>query len=329
MKKLSNNFIKYFVISLFLLINIDSIAQIDIFTKNDIDIVKEDSIEINKIIELSQLNKEIEYTDNLTSEKKVNVEIIIIRSKIIVDSNLLDSYPNLKFIARVGVWLDKINLEECKKRWIKVLNTPWANADSVADLVLAGTLNLARKLNKEFSWIENRFDYLWNNIWEKSVWIIGFWNIWKKIYNRFKAFWVKKFYIFDPFLEKSDVEKNEFCEFLEKKENLFSKSDVISFHIPLLNSTKNFLWEKEFKLLKKDVILINTSRWGIIDENILINFLKENTKSWFFADVWEEENELKNPKKELLELTNSIITPHIWAMTKESERNMHFFKELN
>lgn len=272
---------------------------------------------------LEKKHQIFELDDDFNPEE---IDVIIIRSKTKVDKNLLDKYPNLKYVARVGVGLDKIDLQECKKRNIKVLNTPGANADSVADLVLAWVLNLIRNLNLSFKWIENRFDYMWEEIGWKSVWIIGFWNIWRKVYERFKAFWVKQFYIFDPFLKKEDVEKNEFCQYLERKEDLFKFSDIISFHIPLLDSTKNFLWEKDFKLLKNNIILVNTSRWWIIQEDALISFLKANPQSKFFADVWEEEP--NQPKKELLELPNSLITPHIWAMTKQAEKKMHYFKEL-
>ena len=274
---------------------------------------------------LEKNNEIIWFWEDYNSEE---IEAIIIRSKVKIDKELLGKFKNLKFVARVWVGLDKVDLEECKKRNIKVLNTPWVNADSVGDLVLAAVLTLSRKLNKSFLGLENRFDYMWNEIWTKTVWIIGFWNIWRKVYERFKGFWVKKFYIFDPFLKKDDVEKNNFCEFVGKKEDIFSNSDIISFHIPLLPQTKNFLWKKEFNLLKKEVFIVNTSRWWIIDEIELIKFLKENSNSNFFADVWEEENKLLNPKKELLELENSLITPHIWAMTKEAEEKMHYFKEL-
>lgn len=254
------------------------------------------------------------------------IEAVIIRSKTEINSDFLNKYTSLKYIARVWVGLDKINLSECKNRDIKVLNTPLANMDSVADLVLTWVLNLSRNINLGFSWIENRFNYMWNEIWAKSVWIIGFGNIWKKVYDRFLSFWVKDFFIFDPFLKKEDVEKNKFCKYLEKKEDIFKLSDIITFHIPLLPATKNFLWIEEIKLLKKDVTLVNTSRWWIIDENNLIEFLKENKYANFFADVWEEEPE--DPKKELLELKNILLTPHIGAMTKQAEEKMHFFKEL-
>lgn len=277
-----------------------------------------------------------EYLDYLEKNNQVfeigekyeneEIEAVVIRSNTGIDSNFLDEYKNLKIIARVWVGLDKIDLNECKNRNIQVLNTPWMNADSVADLVLAGILNLSRNLNKPFDWIENRFEYMWYELCNKSVWIIWFGNIWRKIYSRLLAFGVKKFYIFDPFLKKDDVESNQFCEFVEDKNIVFEKSDIISFHIPLLESTKNFLWKKEMKLLKPEVMLINTSRWWIINESVLAHFLKENENSRFFADVWEEEP--NDPKLELLDLENVLITPHIWAMTKEAEEKMHFFKEL-
>ena len=275
---------------------------------------------------LKYLEKNNEIFELKNNFKPSEIDIIIIRSKIKVDKKLLDNYPNLKYVARVGVWLDKVDLQECKKRWIQVLNTPGANADSVADLVLWWILNLLRNLNYWFRGLENRFDYLWEELNSKSIWIIWFGNIWRKIYKRAKAFWVSKFYIFDPFLKKEDVEKNEFCEFFLKKEDLFKKSDIITFHIPLLESTKNFLWKEEFKLLKENIILVNTSRWWIIDENELIDFLQKNKQARFFADVWEEEP--NQPKETLSKLQNVLLTPHIGAMTKQAEKKMHYFEKL-
>ncbi len=279
---------------------------------------------------LEKNNQIFEFWDDYKNEE---IEVIIIRSKIIVNKDLLNKYPNLKYVARVWVGLDKVDLKECKKRDIQVLNTPWANANAVADLVLAWVLNLVRNLNlgmyletENDRFIDDRFEYMGFELQNKSIWIIGFGNIWKRVYERFLAFWVKKFYIFDPFLKKDDVEKNKYCEFVEDKNDIFKNAEIISFHIPLLESTKNFLWKKEIKLLKNDVVLVNTSRWWIINEKVLVHFLKENKNARFFADVWEEE--LQDPKPELLELPNVLITPHIGAMTREAEEKMHFFKDL-
>ena len=75
---------------------------------------------------------------------------------------MLNRYSNLKYIARVGVGLDKVDLQECKKRWIKVLNTPGANANAVADLVLAWVLNLSRNLSLGFKFsYSTKPNYFW------------------------------------------------------------------------------------------------------------------------------------------------------------------------
>ena len=270
---------------------------------------------------LKKWNKIFWFNDDFKEEE---INIIIIRSKIVVDRKLLDLYKNLKYIFRVWVWLENIDLDECKKREIEVLNTPWANSDSVADLVIWWILNLTRKLDYWYEWIENRFAYMWPWISWKTVAIFWFWNIWKKVYLRLKGFWIKEFLIYDPFLSKEEIEKFDLCKKIDDKKELFKNADIISFHLPLLDSTKNFLWQKEMKILKKDVIIINTSRWWIINENKLIDFLIKYPNTYYFADVWEEEP--ADPKIELLELENVLITPHIWAMTFEAEEKMHYFE---
>ena len=277
---------------------------------------------------LDYLEKKYEIYELSDNFKKEDIDIIIVRTKTIVDKDLIDSFKNLKYIARVGVWTDNIDMNYCKKKWIKVLNTPWANTNAVSELVIAWILNLLRKLCWEFLWKEKRFYYMWVELYTKKVWIFWFWNIWKKVYEKLKSFWVKQFFIYDPFLKKEDIEKNEFCTYIEDKNYVCKNANIISLHIPLLKETKNFIWKEQIKLFSDDMIIVNTSRWWIIDENSLITFLKHNEQAWYFADVWEEEQQGKEPKKDLLNLPNVIITPHIWALTVQAERKMHYFKEL-
>lgn len=250
------------------------------------------------------------------------VEAIIIRSKITVNSELLDSYPNLKYVCRVWVGLDKINVYECSNRWIKVLNTPWANSASVADLVLWGILSLLRKTSKKWTSLDDRFQFFGENLENKKIWFIGFGNIAKKVQTRISRFPNNEFFFFDPYID-SDIWNTKK---ITDKSWIFANCDIISFHIPLTPETENFLWKDEFSLLKNNAKIINTSRWGIIDENELIKFLSVNPNSGAFLDTWEEEPE--KPKQELKELENCIITPHIGAMTEESNKNMHIFKEF-
>lgn len=255
--------------------------------------------------------------------KKEKIDWIIIRSGVKADKKLINSYPNLKYILRIWVWLDNIDIEEAKKRNIIIKNTPWVNSSAVAELVLWWILSLLRKTYKKWNNLDDRFNLLWDELNNKTIWIIWFWAIWKKIYNLINAFWNNKFLIYDPFLNPNDF-KEENIYFVSDKKELFKNSDIISFHIPLLDSTKDFLGWEDFKLLKENVKIINSSRWWVVNEDDLIKFLKENKQSWAFIDTWVWEPLIYN--KWFDELENILITPHLWAMTNDANEKMHRFE---
>lgn len=251
-----------------------------------------------------------------------DIEIIIIRTKILADKNLIEKFKNLKYIFRIWVWLDNVDIDFAKQKNIKVLNTPWANSKAVAELVIWWILSLLRKTYESWNF-ENRFIFMWDELENKNIWIIWFWNIAKKVFNLINAFWENNFFIYDPFLNQE--EKNIYWKYLVyDKKDIFKNCDIITFHIPLNNNTKDFLWKDDFELLKPDVKIINTARWWIINENALYEFLNKNPQAWAYIDTLEDE-------KNYLESTlhnarNCIITPHIWAMTIQANKNMHFFE---
>ena len=275
----------------------------------------------------------IEHLDYLKPENKIfssedefdsdEIDILIVRTFIKVTKKTLDTYKNLKIIAKVWVWTDNIDVIECEKRWIKIVTNPWINSDSVAELIVGWILYIKRKLYIEFSWVENRNFYMWSLIKWKTFWIIWFWNIWKCLYKKLIWFWIKEFLILDRHLTQEEANSYDFVTLVKDKKDFFKKADFISIHIPLVDSTRNFIWQKEIKLLKKDVMLINSSRGWIINENKWLEFLHENPEASYLADVWEEEP--NDPKMDFLEMENVLITPHIWAMTKETDILMHKF----
>lgn len=258
--------------------------------------------------------------ESIISTEKIDG--IIIRSKVKIDSNLLHEYKNIKYVLRIWVWIENIDINLLKEKNIILKNTPWANSQAVAELCVWAILGLLRGTYKAFNNIDDRFNFMWSELDNKTIWIVGFWNIWKILYKITNSFWNNNYIIYDPFVNPTDFNYANIT-FTDNKSHLFKNSDIISFHIPLSEETKNFLWWDDFYLLKKNIKILNSSRWWIINENDLINFLKENPESWAFLDTWEEEP--KNPKKDFLDLENCIITPHIWAMTEESNKRMHFF----
>lgn len=256
----------------------------------------------------------------------LEIDAIIVNIKNI-DSSVLDKFPNLQYVCRKWVWLDMIDLDECKNRWIKVLNTPIANFSSVSDITVWWIISLLRKTYKNFETLEDRSKFLWKELSEVKVWILWFGNIWRSVYSKLKWFQVKEFEIYDPFCDKENIEQNVNCKKIDDTKSIYKDCDVIIFTLPLFPETKHILWWDDFELLKNDAIVVNVSRWWIVDENWLVKFLKNNSDAWAFVDVWE--NEPNPPRADLKELENCIITPHIGAMTKKAYKNMHYFKELD
>lgn len=263
----------------------------------------------------------IEY-NNSHSPEDIDAIIINITK---INASILDKYSNLKYIFRTWVGLDMVDLGECKKRNIEVVNTPWANADSVADITVWWIIWLLRKTYLHFNSLDDSFNYLWKEVWQNTVWIFWFGMIGKWIYKRLMAFWVKSFYIYDPYIREEDINEFKFCKKIEDKNFILKNSDIISLNLPLLKETVNFIWKVEFELLKNNVTIANSARWWIIEEKYLIEFIKKNKNSGVYLDVWE--NEPWNPNKELKRLKNCIITPHIWAMTSCAYKRMHTFKK--
>lgn len=268
----------------------------------------------------------ISYETDISPDK---IEWIIIRVQIKATSDFIKTMPNLRYIFRVGVWLDNIDLAYCKNNNIKVVNTPWANADAVADIVLWAILSLSRKTNIHKYNRQHRYDYEWNQITSQTIGIVWFGNIGKKIHKRLLAFGAQKFLIYDPFLSAKIVSKYTWCIYIDKLDNLTLQADIITLHLPLTTDTYHIISSGSLANAKPNLKLINTSRGGIIDEKALYKFLSANIWAWAMIDVWESEPSFDWIVNDLMKLPNFILTPHIWAMTTEATKNMHYFSELD
>ena len=121
---------------------------------------------------------------------------------------------------------------------------------------------------------------------------------------------------YDPFFQKSDV--SEFNISLVEQENLFSLSDVISIHLPLTNDTKDLINENSFNLMKRNPIIINSSRGSIVNELDLIEAYSQNVISGFALDVYSSEPVQEDFYKQISNSMNCILTPHNSGVTSES-----------
>ena len=229
---------------------------------------------------------------------------------------VLDSLPKLKCISRVGVGLDSIDLDYAEKKGVKILNTPNGPTRSVAEFTLAMALSLLRRIPQAHNDMKN-------NIWKKqvgnlfshkTVGIIGLGRIGKNVAELFSSigFNIIGFDI-NPdqiWAKKNNIKLKSFNEVL-------SEADILTLHVPG-DINEPLIKEIDFVKMKKESLLINLSRGGVVDERALFEALKNNKIKGAATDVYEEEPYIGDLNK----LDNIILTPHIGSYTMEGKLKM-------
>ena len=265
---------------------------------------------------------------------KNHIEIILVRSATIINSEILNNCKSIKLVGRAGVGLDNIDLVSAKKNNVRVFNTPNASSNSVAELVISHLLSANRNLH-----ITNRnmplngdtkFKEIKSNsskckeVMSKTLGIIGLGRIGQEVAKR--AFSLGMNVIaFDKNIEKTKIKldhiknQNIFFDLITSSlDDVLKESDFITLHIPKIND-KPFIGRDEFNIMKKGVGIINTSRGGLIDESELIKFLNNKKVSFAALDVYENE---PTPNIQLLMHDKISLSPHIGGSTVEAQERI-------
>lgn len=248
-------------------------------------------------------------------EKAKDAEILMLRATSLdlkLNKEILEQFPALKFIATMSTGFDHIDIEECRKRNIKVSNIPTYGENTVAEYTFALLLLLSRKINyasnkrKRFSELElEGFDL--NG---KTIGIIGSGKIGLRAISLAKAFGMNVI-AYDIFENKEAEEKLGF-EYVSLEE-LLSNSDIISLHAPLTEQTHHIINEKSIQLIKRGAIIINTARGGLVDNKALIKALNENIITAASLDVIDGEKENTEFFEQLAEVQELIKHPRVIA----------------
>ena len=248
-----------------------------------------------------------------------NFDILIVRNKTQVNKEILKNASSLKFIGRLGVGLDNIDTEYCRNNNIHVQPATGMNADSVAEYVINSSLSLLKNvplMHQETSlgnWPRTSISSRELN--GKIFGLMGFGLIAKKVSTLAKIF-NAHIIAYDPFIDSSIA--NKFNIKLVDINEIFEKADVISIHLPLTPTTKDLLNYDAFTKMKKQPIIINSSRGSIINEDDLLRSYDEKLISGFALDVYETEPAPKIFLNSIKDNTNCILTPHIAGVTEES-----------
>ena len=247
------------------------------------------------------------------------IEFIGDNQKTIIGLEVLDEYvlsrlPNLQVVSKYGVGLDMIDIDAMRRLKKSLGWTAGVNRRSVAELVLSTSILMLRGLAKVSDQIGSGEwrQIIGSQLTGKRVGIIGCGNVGKDFIKLLTPFDCEVC-ICDPVLDEDFMIQYKVKAL--KLDDLLSISDIISIHVPLLNSTRNLLSREKLNLMRNTSILINTSRGGIVDEDALKDILKNKKILGAVFDVFKNE---PPEDSELLGLNNFFATPHVGGSSVEA-----------
>lgn len=258
---------------------------------------------------------------------------VVLRSKIVMDKEVMDKAKRLRFIAREGAGLDAIDLDYAAFKGIEVLNSPEGNRDAVGEHALGMLLALFNKLVIADSEVRQG---LWKReenrgleIKGKTIGIIGYGNMGNAFAKRISGFDARVI-AYDKYKVNYS---NEYAQQVSL-ETLFKESDILSLHIPLTEETKYMVDKAFLNKFSKPIYIINTARGKIVKTKDLVDALNEKRVLGACLDVLEFEafsseldskNGVPEELKELFSMPNTVLSPHVAGWSVESYYKLAYF----
>lgn len=247
---------------------------------------------------------------------------VIIRSATTMTAAVINAAKNLKVITRAGTGYDNIDIDACNKKGVVVLITPLGNVNAVVELTMGLMLDAARKISQatllmsQGKWEKKKLEG--TELKGKTVGVIGLGRIGAQVAKRCMAFEMNVI-AFDQFVPKKYAE--DLGVKLVELDDLLKNSDYITIHTPLTPQTQNLIDKPQIEKMKKNAVIINVARGGVVNEKTLFETLKENKIAGACIDVYSEEPAAPD-KFPIIGLPNSICLPHLGASTVEAQINV-------
>ena len=248
---------------------------------------------------------------------------VIIRSTTRIDRPALAATERLRVIGRAGVGVDNIDVAAATEKGIAVFNAPSGNTTSAAELTMALMLAAMRKLPaadrsiRSGEWDRKRFRGA--ELHGKTLALIGAGRIGGEVARRARAFGMHVV-AYDPFLQ--DERARQLGIRAVPLEEALREGDVISLHVPLTDATANLIDRERLALLKPGAVVVNAARGGVMDEEALVDALREDRIAGAALDVFNDEPlPADHPFRTL---DNVVLTPHIGAATIEAQHNVAY-----
>lgn len=296
---------------------------------------------------LSSVGDVIDLTRLKDSDKCKNLDqydAVFVKSVTRVDKNFIDQATNLKFLGRPGTGIDNIDVDYLKAKGISFVNSPQANSISTAEFALCLIFTLLRNIPETLRLIDKN-DYRRHRLEGRelgsmSVGIVGLGNVGMNLAQRLQGFGCK-IYGYDKTNKNKEHFENLGGIFCNDVHDMAASSDIVTMHLTLNDSTKEFANRAFFRSMKQGSYFINTSRGGIVKDLDLLEFLNNDHIAKAALDVIEpeppydllpENHDYSNP---LINHPSVFFSPHIGASTAEAQEKMamevveQFYKFIN
>ena len=272
-------------------------------------------------IKILSPHAEVDVKTGLKPEELIAIigdyDALIVRSQTKVTADVIRAGKKLQVIARAGVGVDNVDVDEATQHGIIVVNAPTGNTISAAEHTIALMLALARNIPQANAVLRGgewkRSAFMGIEVRNKTLGILGLGNVGSEVAKRARGLQMKLIG-HDPFISVEHA-RNLQVELVPVKQ-LLKESDFITLHMPLTSSTKGMIGAKELATVKPTVRIINTARGGLIDDEALAKAIKEKRVAGAAIDVFPTE---PCTQSVLFEDERIIVTPHLGASTAEAQ----------
>lgn len=258
-------------------------------------------------------------------------DAIIVKSAVQVDDELMRNAPSLRVIARAGTGVDNIDVAEADRLKIRVLSVPTGNSVSAAEFTILQILSLCRRMPEVIAF-SNRKDYRRHllegrELKNLQVGLVGMGNVGFLVFERLKSFGCKVL-AFDPYSEQLSKFSSQGGTICESFDDLISNVDVLSFHCRLTPDNYHMMDEIQFNQVKPGLLLINTARANLINQDALLRALDSGKVLAASLDViypelpFDAKPNEHNYYSDILKNKSAFVTPHIGASTVDAQKRI-------
>lgn len=249
---------------------------------------------------------------------------VVTSTRLQLNRELIDTAPNLRFIARMGSGMEVIDVDYATQKGIRCIGSPAGNSNAVAEHALGMLLALNKNIVKSFAELKQGFWLRDENrgveLEGKTIGIIGFGHTGKALARLLSGFGMR-ILAYDKYVPVIPTDSVTACHSMRP---IFEEADIVSFHVPHQEGNRHLFDMSFAEQMRKPFVLLNTSRGSVVDSSILKNLLDGGILRGVVLDVWEEEPlskmtpELRIMLNELVTYPNVIMTPHIAGYSMEA-----------